>query len=308
MRILIITLLAFLLGCNSSQPKQPGEAIIDKAVQDLKKQLILNYKSQDKKKLAIASFTRVDLMTKDRKYNVAVPELGEHLANSLQNDIFNPEMFDLLERQRIDGMLGELLLNRQGLSEDNLEKINLIGADLVILGTLQKRENSIRIDSRIVETKTGKIVSVANTNLELTDYILASYNNLKNAEEISERFEIVSNDGWQATKVLIKEYSQIEIFAEGQWSMTSDSIKRMSPVGLLENPSGWGDYRLYKNFNHGALLCRIKMNSELSQVFTIGMPGYVYPGIVECRINDNDLENNVGSVFVTIHHRIIPSE
>jgi TolB-like protein len=308
MKLKISMLLLIFISCNTPQPKIFGESLIDEAVHNLKNQLILNYKIVDKRTLAIASFTRVDLITMNRKYNVAVSELGENIANSLQNEIFNPELFDLLERQRIDGIIGESLFSQQGLSDDNLSKISLSGAEYIILGTMQKRENSIRIDARIVELKSGKILSVANTNLKITPYILDSYNNLRKMEQESERFEIVSNEGWQATKVIINEPSEIEIFAEGQWSMTSARIERMNPEGLPQNPSNWGDYRLFSNFNHGALICRIKIDKEQEYIFTLGEKANVQPGLVECRINDKDFGNNVGSVFVTIKHKILISK
>ncbi|WP_246835076.1 FlgO family outer membrane protein [Leptospira kmetyi] len=44
---------------------------------------------------------------------------------------------------------------------NTIESIKLSGAELLVLGTIQKRNNTIRFDARIVNIVDGKILSVA---------------------------------------------------------------------------------------------------------------------------------------------------
>lgn len=68
--------------------------------------------------------------------------------------------------------------------------------------------------------------------------------------------------------------------------------------GIQLNPSEWGDFRIFPNFNHGQLLCRLKDSPST----------FIFPGkfitdrssLIECRINDTDLQNNVGFMTVKI--------
>lgn len=72
----------------------------------------------------------------------------------------------------------------------------------------------------------------------------------------------------------------------------------MDAVGSEKNPSDWGDHRLNKNFNFGSLLCRLNTNDKI--IFSIGSVEIDGEGIIECRINDNAIENNKGFVKVNL--------
>jgi hypothetical protein len=211
--------------------------------------------------------------------------------------LFQPERYDLLERQRIDGLLSEVFYEKIGLTEESNKNLKMSGADYLLLGTLTKREESIRIDARLVGALDGKIVSVGTTNLPLNSYTLELYNDFSNVNDVF-KGNIFSNEGWQSINGFIEGHSEIVIDAEGQWSMTSDNVLRMDANGVENNPSSWGDFRIAKNLNHGALICRL--NSNKDNLMTLGIWEVDSKGIIECRINDNDLKNNIGSQIVTI--------
>ena len=356
--ILIISLSLF--GCLMKDSKPiASDDVIDESAQSLKNQLLKNYTIKEKKTIAIASFARTDLINSNSKYYSVIPKLGILYANSLQNEMFRPDKFDLLERQRIDGILKEIYYDRIGLTEEFDKNLKLIGADYILLGTLQKRESSIRIDARLVNTLDGKIVSVGTTTLPINSYTLNLYSDFPSTIE-SFKGSILASESWQTingrindnTEIdieaegqwsiitginnvkmdakgvsynpydeyvnVIDKYSKtisategwqniyelsedgfIEIYleAEGQWSMTNPSIIRMDANGQEENPSAWGDYRVSKNFNHGALICQLDKRQD--DFFSLGFNQISGKGFIQCRINDNDLKNNVGSITLT---------
>lgn len=270
---------------------------LDKAAKDLKNQLVENYKSDGKKTLAIASFARNDLIKPFSKYSSSVPKLGIYLANSLQNEMFIPEFFDLIERQRIDGVLEEINYSKLGISDQStLESVKLTGADLILLGTIQKRENTLRFDARIVSISTAKIVSVATTVIPSTSYLNKLYQDYP--ERIAEYSEkIQANLGWQTLNYSLAKGIEYRIEFSGQWSMTNNRIQ-IEHLGSELNPSEWGDFRIFPNYNHGQLLCRLKENPTI-----LVFPGKIVldkSSFLECRINDNDLQNNIGFMNVKI--------
>jgi hypothetical protein len=104
---------------------------------------------------------------------------------------------------------------------------------------------------------------------------------------------IYANQDWQSTPALIDGQADITIEAEGNWSMTDDR-RNFDAIGFPTNPSAWGDYRVDKNSNHGALICTVNAGSN-NQIFVVGQSSIVGNGSIYCRINDTDLANNVGS-------------
>lgn len=299
-QILLIFLL--IIGCSTPPEEKitnPNFDDLDKVAKELKEQLVLNYKFTDKKPLAIASFVRNDLSKPSAKYSSAIPKLGIYLANSLQNEMFLPDNFELIERQRIDGILEEINYGKIGLNEQAaLDTIKLTGAELLLLGTIQKRESSMRFDARIVSISDGKILSVGTSVIGLNSYLNKLYGDYpEKQQDYAET--IYSNVGWQVVNTFLETGSTYTIEYSGEWSMTNNR-KAITYLGLDNNPSSWGDYRLYSNFNHGQLLCRLKENPNL-----IIMPGKynVKQGsFMECRINDTDLGNNSGYMVVKIKY------
>lgn len=295
-------LILIMYACNTSIRK-PTEPIhldeLDKAARDLKEQLLLNYQKSIKKPLAIASFVRNDIDKFQTKYYSVTPKLGIYLANALQNEMFQPQIFDLVERQRIDSILDEISYGKIGLADENtLESIKLSGAELLVLGIIQKRNNSIRFDARIVNIADGKILSVATSVIAVTPYILKLYDDYPNNKK-EYTGVIQARKEWQLLNTYIEPNSLVILEAEGDWSMTNNRHS-FGALGQKENPSEWGDYRLYDSLNHGQLICRI--NTKQDFFFSLGEYQFTLGGYPECRINDTDLDNNTGSLKVTIYH------
>ncbi|PJZ43647.1 FlgO family outer membrane protein [Leptospira brenneri] len=301
LKILAISIL--IAACSSvpeEKPVNPNLDDLDKVAKELKEQLVLNYKFIDKKPLAIASFVRNDLSKPSAKYASAIPKLGIYLANSLQNEMFLPDNFELIERQRIDGILEEINYGKLGLNEQAaLDTIKLTGAELLLLGTIQKRESSMRFDARIVSISDGKILSVGTSVIALSSYLNRLYGDYpEKQQDYSET--IYANGGWQVVNTFLESGSTYVIEYSGEWSMTNNR-RSINYQGSDSNPSSWGDYRLYSNFNHGQLLCRLKDNPNL--IISPGKYNIKQGSFMECRINDTDLGNNEGYMIVKIKYQ-----
>jgi hypothetical protein len=93
---------------------------------------------------------------------------GKEIASSLQSKMFNPQLFILLERHRISGLLEEYTFNQSGMVEEisSAELGKLLGAELVIVCSYsievdhKWNESQYRISARIVDLETGEIWGV----------------------------------------------------------------------------------------------------------------------------------------------------
>ncbi|MBN8219904.1 MAG: curli production assembly/transport component CsgG domain protein [Spirochaetes bacterium] len=292
-----ILFLILLLGyCKSvDYKKKPGRLIDDIAI-SLKSDLIKNYDSKERISLAVAGFSRVDLVNATSKYKSVTPRLGVMIANALQNEMFIPEKFELIERLRIDALLSEVEFNQIGLAEgEAIKTLKLKGINSIVLGNIQLRDKSFRFDARIVELETGKVKSVASKIVDYYEFLELAYNDYSKGAKPCIA-SIAARGTWQNTSCVVKDVKKLNIQASGRWSMT-DSGYSFGPMGIWDNPSGWGDYRLAEA-NHGALLCRIGGFLFAFDGQTKDVSGM--EGVIECRINDTAVSNNDGTMTLTI--------
>ncbi len=242
-----------ILTCKTvDYKKNPGRLIDDIAI-SLRSDLIKNYDSKEKISLAIAGFSRVDLIGTTSQYKSVTPRLGIMIANALQNEMFMPEKFELIERLRIDALLNEVDFNQIGLTESEaIKTLKLKGVNSIVLGNIQLRDKSFRFDARIVELETGKVKSVASKVVNYYEFLETAYNDYPSKKKPCIA-SVAARGTWQNTSCVIKDASKLNIYASGRWSMTNSGYS-FGPMGIEDNPSSWGDYRIVEA-NHGALIC-----------------------------------------------------
>ncbi len=109
--------------------------------------------AQDKPTLAV--------MRLDSK-NIPEDKL-EILSSRLQSELYRTEKFILLERMKIDGIMKELGFQQTGYIDVNqaVEIGNMLGAEKIVFGNIDKIENTYTIDVRLVDIKTSRIDKVA---------------------------------------------------------------------------------------------------------------------------------------------------
>ncbi|HRG77025.1 MAG TPA: FlgO family outer membrane protein [Leptospiraceae bacterium] len=177
--LISLLLLAFFY-CKSISHKSSSDEIIDYSAKKISKEILSNYIEKEKKTIGVATFSKEDL--EDKQVNT----LGLFLANSIHNEMFNPARYDLVERTQIDKLVDEFKSYQNGLySESDTKKLSLHGVDYLLLGSLQKRQDTIRINARLVSVQTGKIVSIASEAIPINNSIISLYE-LENSNKNSE--------------------------------------------------------------------------------------------------------------------------
>jgi hypothetical protein len=169
--VLLIMLCTLVVSCVSNGA--PGDDSYDyydisEAMEDLSRQLQTSYEDTheimettgpDKRRLAI-----LDCVDEE---GTKTP-LGKKISGTLQSEIFNPELFSLLERERIAGLLEEYTFNNSGMVEEvsASELGKLLGAEIVVVTSYTSEadtfweETRYRISARIVDLETGEILAI----------------------------------------------------------------------------------------------------------------------------------------------------
>lgn len=178
-----LTLLCMLfVSCVGSG--EPGDDSIDyydisEATEELALQLRNSYKNTnatlgttvpEKKRLAILDCVDAE---------GAKTPLGKQISATLQSEMFNPELFSLLERERIEGLLDEYTFNNSGMVEEvsASELGKLLGAEIVVVTSYTSEEDTFweetryRISARIVDLETGEILGIGRVAYVVIDQI-----------------------------------------------------------------------------------------------------------------------------------------
>jgi len=120
-----------------------------------------------KKKLAIAKFENATRFGKRR--------LGENMTTVLTTELLKTNRFILLERADVDKILDQLALAQSGVTEGNLEQIQLLDADFILTGAVthyavttigssnlftqsKTQKAEVGADVRIIDVRTGEIL------------------------------------------------------------------------------------------------------------------------------------------------------
>ena len=111
--------------------------------------------------------------------NGKISELGQAVAGSLQQKLFLPERWRMLERERIDSMLSETELSQSGMLKDNEATGKMLGAQLLVVGSLRDLGNRYQIEIRLVDFETGVVEATASAQLYATGAMAIQYKSEK---------------------------------------------------------------------------------------------------------------------------------
>jgi TolB-like protein len=88
------------------------------------------------------------------------PELSS-ISEMFTTEVANSEAFKIIERDQLKKVLDEIAVGQSGIidTSDARQLGKILGADAIITGSVMKIEEELRIDSRMIEVKTGVIMS-----------------------------------------------------------------------------------------------------------------------------------------------------
>jgi len=143
--------------------------------------------------------------------------LGEFLREEMVSVLGKEGKFDVVERELLSKVMEEQKLSLTGaVSESSAVEIGkLAGADYILTGTITPFENSFRLNLRLVEVESGKIVNTLSGDISKTDDLCKLWKEIRRPPETPEMLfdEAIKNlekgkkdKGWEILKHALAKY------------------------------------------------------------------------------------------------------
>ncbi len=162
----IYTLL-ILLGCQTTQNHPSKISTIQPSTKKTKPA------QKFKGKAAYVAINDFSILAADKSLKFLATEIPNDLAAGFaKGGLIKP-----VERQELKKVMKELKLSMSGLTDEeySVKAGKLLGAKYILLGSMSKIGNQIRISCRLIETETAQII--------YTESARGLYNNLFNVED-----------------------------------------------------------------------------------------------------------------------------
>ena len=156
-RLKLIMAAVCFIGVSLSMPFEAFPALsLSEGLKDLTDQTISSMTQKNKGKLAIMDFVNLDGSTDN---------FCRYLSESLITKIYLTKKFEVIERRLLSKVLEEAQLSMSGIIDTTTaQKLgNILGIDAICVGSVSDLGNIVEVNSRLFETKTGKIFAVAST-------------------------------------------------------------------------------------------------------------------------------------------------
>lgn len=111
---------------------------------------------RDRIKIAIVDFQGLN-------EGARIENLGKILTEGLTTSIAKSEAFKIIERTQLEKVLLEIQLTQSGIIDtSNAKQIGkMVGADAIVIGSVSKIGDDMRLDARIIDVESGIILSAA---------------------------------------------------------------------------------------------------------------------------------------------------
>lgn len=156
-RVVIVSLIL----AGTLAPRADAQRLLADGVKDLAEQIAAKAKEQQKLRVAVLPFQELEGRP---------TVLGTFLAEELFTHLVNSGL-EIIERQMLDKVLGEIGLGETGLIDtDTAKKVGkVIGVDAVVTGSITDLQSYVAINCRLIDASTGRIFGAAQTKIVKDD-------------------------------------------------------------------------------------------------------------------------------------------
>lgn len=125
-----------------------------RAIENLTKKIVAGVESENKTSLAVIEFSNLDGSTS---------LFGQFFAEKLISQLFETRKFKVVERNLLNKILEEYKLSQAGITSPELaEQLGkLLGVEAIISGTITDVGGAFDVNSRIIDTQDGSLLSAA---------------------------------------------------------------------------------------------------------------------------------------------------
>lgn len=179
---------------NSPIKSEPENRILkdknnlDSKLGKLTSQIVDNLSQEDKSKIAVVDFA--DL-------NGNITEFGMYISEELITRLFLTNKFNIVERNLLNKVISEQKLTLKGtFDQSSVQQLGeILGVDAIVSGTITDLGRSLKINARIISTKTGSIFAVASTKITKSSSVKNLLSEIKTSENKSDKKPDDSKEG-----------------------------------------------------------------------------------------------------------------
>ncbi len=179
MRILILFILLISVACapvnfdlpdaNINRDKESVGEPFYRAIENLTKKIVAGVESENKTSLAVIEFQNLD---------GSISLFGQFFAEKLISQLFETRKFKVVERNLLNKILEEYKLSQAGITSPELaEQLGkLLGVEAIISGTITDVGAAFDVNSRIIDTQDGSLLSAATVLVTKDEMVLKLIN------------------------------------------------------------------------------------------------------------------------------------
>lgn len=179
MRVLTILICLIAIACapvnfdtgngNFDRGKETIGEPFYRAIENLTKKIVAGVESENKTSLAVIEFQNLD---------GSISLFGQFFAEKLISQLFETRKFKVVERNLLNKILEEYKLSQAGITSPELaEQLGkLLGVEAIISGTITDVGEAFDVNSRIIDTQDGSLLSAATVLVTKDDMVLKLIN------------------------------------------------------------------------------------------------------------------------------------
>jgi TolB-like protein len=153
-----------ILVCITSFSSAHAQGGLDQRVSELTLKISNGLTENQKRTIAVVEFA-------DLRGNVT--DFGRFIAEELITHLYETKKFKVIERQLLNKVITEQKLSLTGIvDQTSAQKLGkLLGVDAIATGTVTDLGKSLRVNARLIDTSTGEIFAVAQTEVAKDDAV-----------------------------------------------------------------------------------------------------------------------------------------
>lgn len=157
---------------------------------------------------------------------------GAILADNLFSSLSAAKGVVLVERENIDKILDEKLLNNGGFEDISVRTSGFSGVDFFVFGNIFDLGNRLRVSLRLVDARTGRVASNASlqVNRRVKDDNNPVWNDIREIKKNGKRFKVRV---WSKHKASIGDELKINFFVEKNCHVNVFSLGTSGKLTLL---------------------------------------------------------------------------
>ncbi len=158
-KAMMVKLISFFMLAGLLLPCPSFASPFSETMDQLVSQMASGFGDAEKRRVAVIDFVDLD---------GEVNSVGKYLAEEVMTRLSKLENIQVIERRLLKKVMAEMKLQSSGLADGNSAARlgKLLGVDSLCSGTLTELQRSVKINARMIDVETGRVISTASAEID----------------------------------------------------------------------------------------------------------------------------------------------